>query len=204
MLTGDLPDVELVQARHCVRRHGQPRQVDLLVLHTMESGTKPGTARAVAAWFAGAAAPMASAHYCIDTADGVAAVVQCVLEDDVAYAAPGANATGIHLEHAGRAADPPDVWATPDRRRLLCSSACLAAGIAARHALPLVFVTAEELVAGWRSGTPARGVTTHHEVTRAGRLGGPGSPWAKNNHVDPGGLPVDVWLELARAAAAPG
>ncbi len=203
MLTGDLPDVELVQARHCIGRHGQPRQVDLLVLHTMESSAKPGTARAVASWFAGPSAPMASAHYCIDTTDGFAAVVQCVLEDDVAYAAPGANATGIHLEHAGRAADPPEVWATPDRRRLLCSSAVLGAGIAARHAIPLVWVSAEELVAGWRAGTPARGVTTHHEITRAGRLGGPGSPWARNDHVDPGGMPVDVWLALARAAAAP-
>ena len=47
---------------------------DVIVIHTMEAGEKPGTARAVAAWFAGATAPRASAHFCIDTVDADQAI----------------------------------------------------------------------------------------------------------------------------------
>lgn len=196
MSDGDVEGVELIQARNYTSRHGMARQVDLIVLHTMEAPGKPGTARSVARWFQGPHAPTASAHYCLDPED----TVQCVLEDDVAWAAPGANSNGIHLEHAGYAREPVLVWTSDDRMQELRQSATLGAGIAARHAVPLVWVSAEELVAGWKSGKPARGVTTHSEITKAGQLGGKTSPWAKNTHVDPGpSFPVDTWLELARA-----
>ncbi len=69
-----------------IQAHGftpvSERAIRLVVMHTMEAPEKPGTAMAVAEWFAGPKAPQASAHYCIDAVD----VIQCVPEDVVAWA----------------------------------------------------------------------------------------------------------------------
>ena len=108
------------------RPHSAP--IDLVVVHTMEASEKPGTALAVAKWFAGTAAPMASAHYCVDDAD----VIACVLESDVAWAAPGANSNGVHIEHAGFASQSPEQWADEYSVAVLERSARLAARIARR------------------------------------------------------------------------
>jgi len=54
---------------------GRDSSIDLLVIHTMEAPEKGETAENIASWFAGANAPQASAHYCIDANS----VVQCEL-----------------------------------------------------------------------------------------------------------------------------
>lgn len=165
-----------VQARH-YRRMGS-RSIDLVIAHSMENDEKPGTALNIAKWFAGPTAPIASAHSCVDDKDAIG----CVRDQDIAYAAPGANHNGFQIEHAGRARQSRNEWLDTYSLNCLKKSAPEAARIVKAHRLPLSFVRAPEL----RNG--ARGVTTHHEVSQAFR---------QSTHWDPGpGFPTDVWLKL--------
>lgn len=175
--------IPLIQAKHC----GPARpgvQITLLIVHTMEAPEKPGTARGVANWFAGDTSPMASAHYCIDSQE----IIQCVMEDVVAWAAPGANKNGIHLEHAGYAAQTIPQWGDDYSMAVLARSAALAADICARHGIPIVKLTAADLKQGG-----ARGICGHFDVT-FGLNGGKG-------HTDPGVMfPWPSYLAAIRAA----
>ena len=85
-----------VESPHVTNTGG--RQIDLIVIHTMEMDEKGDTAERCAQWFRNPGARV-SAHYCVD-ADSI---VQCVRDQDVAWHAPGANHDGIGIEHAGRA-----------------------------------------------------------------------------------------------------
>lgn len=172
-----------VQAKHYTAVAARP--ITLLVLHTMEAPEKPGTARSVAAWFAGSNAPQASAHYCIDDSD----IIQCVKEHDVAWAAPGANRQGIHLEHAGYAKQSSLEWVDAYSEAMLHRSAQVAAEICTRNHIPVRFVPAADLLAG------AGGITTHVEVSRA---------WRQSDHTDPGpSFPMAHYLNLVIEASAP-
>lgn len=174
------PQYPFVQARNYTRVTGKRRQVDLLVIHTMEAPEKPSTAEDIAAWFAGATAPQASPHYCID-ADSV---VQCVREQDVAWAAPPCNHNGIQLEHAGYARQTPGEWADAYSQQMLRRSAELAADICRRHGIVPNYVNAVGLKRG------LRGITTHANVSWA---------FKRSTHTDPGqGFPMASYLAWIR------
>ncbi len=149
---------------------GEPRVIDLVVIHTAESSEKPGTARAVARWFAGqlGPAPRTSAHYVVDAGD----IVQCVLERDVAWGAPGANSRGIHIEIAGRADQTAEQWGDEASTKTLERAAELVADICKRHGIPIVKLGG----AGVRAG--CAGICGHADVTEA-------YP-DKGTHTDPG------------------
>jgi N-acetyl-anhydromuramyl-L-alanine amidase AmpD len=161
--------------------------IDLVVIHSMESPETARTARNVAEWFASEKAPRTSAHYLIDADE----VIQSVRDKDVAWAAPGANATGLHLEHAGRADQAESDWrdefsmATLHRSIELCAVLCKVWGI------PALIVLQDGLLTG------GRGITTHAEVSKAFR---------KSDHTDPGpNFPLQwyaerVWSILAEGA----
>jgi N-acetyl-anhydromuramyl-L-alanine amidase AmpD len=174
---------ELIQARNC----GPPRpgqRIDLIVIHTVEAPEHVGTARAVAHWFAGPDAPQASAHYCLDAAE----TISCVPENVVAWAAPGANRNGIHVEHAGYAGQTAIQWDDEYSRAVLLRSAALVADICIRHEIPAVRVTAPQLKFGG-----ARGICGHVDITHA-LNGGKG-------HTDPGPhFPWDSYMALVVAA----
>lgn len=168
------PLPSFIQAKNCgPDRAGVP--VLWVVVHTMEAPEKPGTARAVARWFAGPDAPQASAHYCIDDAE----CVQCVPETVVAWAAPGANKQGIHLEHAGYAAQTPIQWGDDYSQRVLALSARRCADVCLRYRIPAVRLSAADLRAG------KLGICGHRDVTDAFSAGkghtdpGPNFPWAQ-------------------------
>lgn len=171
------------------------RQIDLVVIHTMEHPEKPGTARAVADWFGSKVAPKASAHYCIDDA----VTVQCVREQDVAWAAPGTNHNGVHLEHAGYAAQSTTQWEDVYSRSVLDRSAVLCARICERYDLPVKYIDAEGLLRA------ERGITTHAQVSKACVLAKTRrnytSPFfkAKTTHTDPGpNFPMESYLAAVK------
>jgi N-acetyl-anhydromuramyl-L-alanine amidase AmpD len=168
--------VNFVQARNFTRV--SLRRVDLIVIHSMESQEKPTTAESVASWFAGATAPRASAHFCIDSDS----IVQCVKLGDVAWHAPGANHNGIGLEHAGRAAQTFDQWMDDYGRSMIELSARLSAWLCKRFDIPVEYILADEL----RRGEKLRGITTHDDVSRA---------FKKSTHTDPGpGFPLEHYI----------
>lgn len=172
-----------IQARNYTPTNG--RTIDLIVVHDMESPETATTAESVAAWFAGLSAPQASAHYCVDSNS----VVQCVLDKDVAWHAPGANHNGIGIEHAGYARQTRGEWLDPYGRDMLALSIDLAAGICDRYSLPVERRGPSDLVKG------LRGITGHADVSLA---------FHRSDHSDPGsGFPWDYYLAGVREAMRP-
>lgn len=164
---------------------GNRMQVKHIVIHTMEAPEKPKTAENVAKWFSSPDAPMASAHYCVDDAE----VVQCVRDTDIAWHAPGANASGIGVEHAGFAAQTPNEWNDGYSQAVLMNSAKLAALLCARWNIPIRHLSVPELAAG----NP--GFAGHIDVTNAFNKG--------KGHTDPGpNFPWQVYLAMVTSEFA--
>lgn len=166
---------------------GPRTAVDLVVLHSMESPEKPGTARAVAEWFHDPhRTPQASAHYLVDDRE----VIASVREADIAWAAPGANRIGIHIEHAGRAAQTADEWGDEFSMAMLHRSVELCASICRAWSIPAQLVDAAGLL------VHARGITTHAEVTRA---------FGRSSHWDPGpAFPLPWYVDRVAGLLAEG
>lgn len=182
----------------------RPRDVQLVVLHVMQVPEKPKMAAAVGAYFqsemigADGKPRPASTHYGVDAEE----TVQYVREQDVAYGASGANHNGIHVEHAGYSEQDAKGWDDEYSRKELERSAILVAGICSRHGIPVVFLTAEDLLVG----TP-KGITTHAQITLACALakkrGQKDSPYFKatGTHTDPGKhFPMEWYLDRVRAS----
>lgn len=161
----------------------------------MEAPEKPGTALGVAKWFAkpnpkpGEArdlrihCPEASAHFCVD--DGV--MIQCVRLHDVAWGAPGANNDGIHIEHAGFAAQTPEQWKDDYSRLVLDRSSFLAASLCARFNIPARKLSVAEV-----RDRKTSGICGHRDVALA---------FGKTDHVDPGAnFPWDDYIALVEDA----
>jgi N-acetyl-anhydromuramyl-L-alanine amidase AmpD len=167
-----------VQARNYT--HGRSNAIDVLVIHTMEAKETPTTAESVANWFAGPAAPQASAHYCIDDNS----IVQCVHDADTAWHAPGANHNGLGFEHAGFAAQGKKDWQDPYSQQMLDLSAQLVAEKCEEHHIPVVWLRAADLLAG------RRGITGHAQVSDA---------FKRSDHHDPGSsFPIEQYLALVK------
>jgi N-acetyl-anhydromuramyl-L-alanine amidase AmpD len=167
-----------VESPHINRTGG--RQIDLIVIHTMEMDEKGDTAENCAQWFRNPGAKV-SAHYCVD-ADSI---VQCVRDQDVAWHAPGANHDGLGIEHAGRAKQTGRDWSDEYSTAMLERSAALVAELCATYTIPVTWLYAADLRAG------RRGITTHKAVSDAFKRG---------THWDPGeGFPVERYLALVRA-----
>ncbi len=172
------PEMDFIQSKNFTPANRGA--IDWVVIHTMEAPEKPGTARNIAKWFAGDTAPQASAHYCVDESE----CVRSVLEKDVAWHAPGANAKGIGIEHAGFARMTVE-WMMDGPQAMLERSARLVADICSRYAIPAARRTPEELKSG------LRGICGHKDVTDA-FSGGVG-------HWDPGpSFPWDQYIERVR------
>ena len=167
-----------VRARNYTRVGG--RDIDLIVVHTAEYPERPTGAEWVADYFAGRNAPRASAHYAIDNDS----VVQGVRDQDVAWAAPGANHNGLQFEHAGYAAQGTADWHDPYSQAMLRRSAMLAAEKVVQYNIPLRWLGVNGLEAG------GRGFVTHDTVSKTFRL---------SDHWDPGkSFPHGEYLRLVK------
>ncbi len=181
----EAPPVAFIQAKNFRKGRvdpatGKPCGVSLVVLHDMEAAEASSTAENVAKWFAGAAAPMASAHYCCDNDS----VVGCVREADTAFHAPGANHSGVGIEMAGYAKQTAAEWGDAYSIAMLERVASLTAAICKRHSLPVEFVDEAGLLSG------KRGVTTHRCVSAA---------FKKSTHSDPGpNFDMPAFLAMVR------
>lgn len=173
----DIASLKYIPAKHYTPAARKVGDVRWVVLHSMESQEKPDTAESVAAWFASPAAPRSSAHYCIDSNS----VVRSVADEHVAWHAPGANAAGIGIEHAGRAAQARDQWLDAYGRAMLRLSVNLCAALCRKWDIPALRVWP----AGLRNGV--RGITTHAHVSEA---------FKRSTHWDPGpGFPMAWYVE---------
>ncbi len=161
------------------------RDINHVIIHTMEAPEGANTAESVSRWAAGPTAPKASWHYAVDANS----VVQCVLEKDVAWAAPGANHDGIQVELAGRAGQTAAQWADADSKATLALAALLTADVCKRHDIPAVRLTVADMIAG------RRGITGHHTVSLA---------FKGSSHWDPGpAFPWDAFIGMVREAMKP-
>lgn len=183
MVTTSAGRYPFIPARNFHR--GRLNPVRLICIHTAEFPESAGAAKAVAEYFAGSNAPQASAHFVVDALT----VVQCVLEGDTAWAAPGANTDGLHIEHAGFAAESPSEWADTYSKAMLQRSAGLARSLAVAHGIPLVHLSNDQLAAG------KAGFVGHVQVSEVYR---------KSDHTDPGkNFPWVNYMQLVNGSATP-
>jgi hypothetical protein len=158
--------------------------IRLIVVHSMESREMGDTAETCANYFATTDRP-ASAHVCVDSNSRV----RSVKDSDIAYAAPGANHDGLHLELAGRAAQTREEWLDPYGQDLLSQAAHQVAEWSTGWGVPLKSLSAQQVRDGeW-------GVTTHNAVRLA---------YGLTDHTDPGeGFPMDELLSRSLALLTP-
>lgn len=159
--------MRFLQARHYKKADRRIGDVSYVVLHTAEIGESLEGAEALMK--ACAVNPrVASWHYAVDPDS----ITQSVHEEDVAYAAPGANRNGIQIELCGTARQSPMEWQDAYSFYLLENAARLVADICLRWELPIVFIPRETLRL-----PRVKGITTHAEVSKA---------FGKSDHWDPG------------------
>jgi N-acetyl-anhydromuramyl-L-alanine amidase AmpD len=165
-----------VKARHFTHVEGR-RAVRLIVIHDMEFPETANAAEVIARDFA-TSDRVASAHLCVDSDS----IVQCVLDNDVAFAAPGANKDGIHIELTGFAKQTREQWLDPFGVLLLDRGADAAAQYCLKFDIPVRKLTNDEL-----ADTSQRGFVGHLQVTQV---------FKKGDHTDPGpNFPWDFFLE---------
>jgi hypothetical protein len=165
------------RARHF--HEGRRRDIRLIVLHSMESAEKGDTAEDVARYFQ-TTDREASAHLCVDNNS----IIRCVHDDDTAFAAKSANADGLHIEHAGRAAQSRAQWLDAYSKPTLELSAKAAAAWAKAYGIPVRRLNVDQVRAG------LEGFTDHDTISRA---------YPGTGHTDPGPhFPWDTYLDMVR------
>lgn len=168
------------EARNYTKVSGK-RAIDLIVIHDMEWPERPTTAEDCARMFA-TTTRSASAHYNVDNNS----IVQGVRDNDVAWAAPGANHNGIQIEQAGHASQSEAEWLDAYGRQMIFGQvAPLVEMLSDKHKIPMIYRNHVQIAAG------LRGITTHWDVTKA---------WGRTDHTDPGrNYPMAEMIAEAKA-----
>ena len=138
--------------------HGGLRSVHAITL-IVEHATQGGTALSNAKYFAEPktpdSGPGGSAHLTVDENE----CYRCLPNNIIAYAAPGANSQGFHIEQCGFSSWNPLTWMK--HYRTLNRAAYKTAVHCHLFRIPPVFIFAADIRAS------KKGVTTHAEVTKA-------------------------------------
>lgn len=162
----------------------QPRHIYKIVIHDMEAKETLTTAEDIAMYFhtlneklPNGSPKKASAHTCWD----VNSAVRCVLDKDVAYAAPGANNDGLQYELAGFGRQTRDEWLDDYGKSMI---ALVCEGVAQdclRYGIPPAHLTNAQL-----ADPTSKGIIGHFQASQV---------WHKSDHTDPGpGFPWDIFL----------
>ena len=150
----------------------------------MESQEKPKTAQQVAKWFSNDNAPKASAHFCVDDKQAV----RVVEDSDIAWAAPGVNSDGLHIEIAGSARQTKGQWKDEFSLGCLDQAAKVAAAWVIKYKIPVRRLNINQVVDG-----KSKGFIGHIDATRA-------FPYLKGDHTDPGvNFPWQLFLTKVKA-----
>lgn len=172
---------EFVPARH-FKAMKERRAVRVIVIHVMESPEGPLTAERVAQYFATTERP-ASAHVCVDGDS----IIQCVKDNDVAYAAPGCNHDGLQIEVSGYANQGVKGWLDRHSIAALALAADVVAQYSLKYRLPILHLGDKALAGG------SEGIVGHDQVSRV---------YKKSTHTDPGpSFPWERFLSMAMAFA---
>jgi N-acetyl-anhydromuramyl-L-alanine amidase AmpD len=161
----------------------EKRNVRVIVMHSMESPEKGDTAEYVSRFFQNPKDKKGnpvkvSAHLCVDSDT----IVQCVMDNNVAFAAPGVNNDGIHIEQAGFARQTKAEWLDPFGILMLNLSANAAAQYCLKYNIPVKHLTNAELKTG------EKGIVGHVQATAVFK--------PNKGHTDPGtGFPWDHFME---------
>jgi len=160
---------------------GVRRAVRVIVIHTTESLEVEGGARQIAKYFQAPDYP-SSPHVVVDDKE----VYQCVLDNNVAYAAPGCNADGIQIELVGSASQTPQEWSDPYSQNLLALAANVTAQYCVKYGIPAQRLVDIDL------GRGLRGIVGHSQVSLV---------YGQSNHTDPGpNFPWDSFIQQVRVA----
>ena len=155
---------------HCVIHVAQIAEV----MHAAESLAK----------YADSETTKVSYHYAVD---GDSAV-QCVREEDTAWAAPGANHSGIQFELSGYAEQSTEEWHDVFSQNTIFRAAYLVARACVYWDIPIRKISVLEL----REGAP--GICGHDDVTHA---------FGKSTHTDPGkAFPWKEFIACVQAHAS--
>lgn len=157
------------------------RAVRLVVIHDMEAPEGALTAENVARWFQTEASEPASAHICVDNDS----IVQCVLDNDVAHAAPGCNNDGIQIEIAGYARQTMREWLDDYSVQALNRAAHATAQYCLKYGIPVRQLSNAQLKAG------EKGIIGHRQASQVYR---------KSDHMDPGdNFPWEYFIAAVKA-----
>lgn len=159
----------------------EKRYVRLVVFHAMQARELPTTAEIIAKDFqVRPSTQKGSSHLCIDNNS----IIQCVLDNDVAFAAPGANHDGIQIELAGYAEQTREQWLDEYGIQMLTLACDAAAQYCLKYGIPPKHLNDSELRTG------AKGFVGHDQVTRV---------YKRSTHTDPGpGFPWDWVIDKAQ------
>lgn len=150
-----------------------PAAVKWIILHSTEGGT----AKSIAQYFASPTAK-GSAHLIVDNYD----CYRSLKNDQIPWAAPGANTKGFHIEQCGFARWTSAEWML--NKLTLQRAAYKTAYHCHLFKIPAVWLTAAELSAG------KKGISSHFNCTQA--FGG-------GTHWDPGtGWPRTTFMAMVK------
>lgn len=176
---------------------GRIKPIRLICLHTMENQELPGQAVAVTKRFSNkTTSPQASFHFAVDGSNlgkkvgdkYPAPIVRLTDDGDTAWAAPGANADGLHIEMSGIASQSVKNWADSYSLAVLDNAASVAVVWAKKYEIPVRRLTIPELQDG-----KSKGFIGHIDATQAF----PDQAKLAGSHTDPGAnFPWTYFLQL--------
>lgn len=174
----------IIKAKHFTPYTSSRRLVRLIVIHTAETSEMGNSAESIANYFQ-TTDKQASSHIAVDNNS----IVQCVMDNDIAWAAPGANSDGIQIELAGRASQTQAEWMDDYSKAVLENAANATAQYCLKYAIAPRHLSNEQL-----ADKALIGIVGHVQVSEV---------FKKSTHTDPGPeFPWNYFIERVKYYAA--